>query len=105
MSTLAERNQRFNDGTGAFSWGGYHAGLHPDACVCNLEETGQFAGTPHKHYAEAPHSCARCGHKNCPRYRPIRRETDPRVVSVAEGKARFAPRLIGAETTIDPGLL
>lgn len=106
-ATLAERNRRFNDGTGAFSWNRHHAALHPDACVCNLEETGEFAGTPHKHYDEPPHSCARCGHKRCPAYRPIRGDGDPLIVSVAGGVARHARQpipKIGASSTADESL-
>jgi len=64
---LIDRVRRFRNTTGAFSWGGRHAGLHPDACVCNLEPDA-YPGTPHTHYDDgAPYSCARC---SCTEYRP-----------------------------------
>ena len=55
----AERCQRFNDTTGAFGYwsarGPTPASLHPDRCECQGKDP-----TPHKHYPEAPYSCARC---------------------------------------------
>lgn len=54
--TLAERVRRFHDTTGAL----YGGNTHPDRCVCQRKETGQYAGTPHVHYQEPPFSCARC---------------------------------------------
>jgi hypothetical protein len=60
---IPERLQRFNEGTACLSGGN----SHPDRCVCQTKETGQFAGTPHKHYDEPPYSCARCG---CEAYVP-----------------------------------
>lgn len=52
---------RFNEMTGCISGGD----RHPDRCVCQGSDP-----TPHKHYGEPPHSCARCGHKSCAAYRP-----------------------------------
>lgn len=58
----SERVRRFKNTTGALSWGGRPATLHPDRCVCQDE------AVPHKHYQDDPqHSCARCG---CTSYRP-----------------------------------
>jgi len=64
--SLVERVRRFKNTTGTCSWGGAHAGLHPDACVCNREPDA-YPGTPHTHYDEPPHECARCG---CTAYQP-----------------------------------
>lgn len=63
---VPERLQRFNDGTGCLTGGNQHS----DRCVCQTKETGQFAGTPHKHYDEPPYACARCG---CKAYDPAER--------------------------------
>lgn len=64
---MAERRKtrvrRFNDTTGCSRGGNFH----PDRCVCQTKETGQFADTPHKHYREPPYACARC---HCAAYRP-----------------------------------
>jgi len=64
--SLLERVRRFRNTTGVLSWNGQHAGLHPDACVCNTEPDS-YPGTPHTHYEEPPYSCARC---DCQAYRP-----------------------------------
>ena len=65
--TNTERSRAFNDSTGALSWGRRSANEHPHRCVCQAREMGRYAGTPHKHYAEAPHMCARC---ECRAYEP-----------------------------------
>lgn len=64
---FTQRSHRFDDTTGALSWNYRSASLHPDRCVCQELETGEYAGTPHKHYDEPPHECARC---ECTGYRP-----------------------------------
>jgi hypothetical protein len=60
------RSERFNDTTGAFGYwtanGPTSAAFHPDRCVCQGTDP-----TPHKHYRESPHRCARCS--ACDRYR------------------------------------
>lgn len=56
------RSERFNDTTGAFTWNHRSAQEHPDRCRCQDE------ATPHKHYPEPPHSCARCS--ACSAYSP-----------------------------------
>jgi hypothetical protein len=46
----------------------YGGNSDPNRCVCAEKEKGQYAGTPHTHYAEPPHACARgCG---CKAYEP-----------------------------------
>ena len=60
---IPERLRRFNEETACLVGGNQH----PDRCVCQEKETGQFAGTPHKHYDEPPYECARC---ECKSYRP-----------------------------------
>ncbi len=61
------RVARFNDAVGALgyvsSYGLTGANHHPDRCKCQGSET-----TPHKHYSQPPHSCARC--HPCEAYRP-----------------------------------
>lgn len=52
---------RFNETTGCLSGGD----VHVDRCVCQKDDP-----TPHKHYAEVPYSCARCGHERCAAYTP-----------------------------------
>jgi hypothetical protein len=65
--TNAERIENFHDTTGAFSWGGRPAHLHPHACKCNAKPDN-YPGTPHTHYSEPPHACARC---DCEAYDPL----------------------------------
>lgn len=60
----ATRSKRFNETTGALSGGN----RHPDRCVCQEQENGRYADTPHKHYSEPPYKCARCA--QCTEYRP-----------------------------------
>jgi hypothetical protein len=61
---VPERLQRFNNETACLTGGN----AHPDRCKCQEKETGQFAGTPHKHYDEPPYNCARC---SCRAYEPL----------------------------------
>ena len=68
------RSARFNETTGTHGYMTVHgptgADHHPDRCVCQNETT------PHKHYPEPPHSCARC--LECTAYEPaIGREGRP----------------------------
>lgn len=62
---LRERLQCFNDGTACLSGGN----AHPDRCVCQEKETGQFADTPHKHHGKLPYSS--CGRCKCRAYEPV----------------------------------
>lgn len=49
-------------------WKGLRGGnTDPNRCVCAEQEKGQNACTPHRHYEEAPYSCARC---QCTAYSP-----------------------------------
>lgn len=57
------QSRRFNNTTGAISWGYRSAGLHPDRCICQADDA-----TPHKHYPESPFACARC---ECAFYSPV----------------------------------
>ena len=68
--TVEERMRAFDDETGSL----YGGNRHRDRCVCQREETGTFADTPHKHYAADPplFPCARC---DCSTYRPEVPET------------------------------
>lgn len=65
---LAERSKVFKETTGTFSWNRESAEGHPHRCVC---QHGDW--TPHKHYTDEPHSCARC---DCNEYVPA----DPQCV-------------------------
>ena len=62
-----ERWRRFNETTGACGYAidgkKYGGHQHPDRCKCQGTDT-----TPHKHYSDAPHRCARCG--KCDAYEP-----------------------------------
>jgi thymidylate synthase (FAD) len=55
-----ERINRFRNTTGTFNGGNDH----PDRCVCQRKEVGQFADTPHTHYTDTKR-CARC---HCDKY-------------------------------------
>jgi hypothetical protein len=59
---LRMRVRRFKNTTGALSWNRRSAEFHPDACTCQDE------ATPHTHYTEFPHACARC--LECKAYTP-----------------------------------
>jgi hypothetical protein len=65
--TARERIDRFKQTTGALGYttirGPTGAHVHPDRCVCQGHDT-----TPHQHYRDAPHRCARC--LDCIGYRP-----------------------------------
>lgn len=69
QTPISERSRLFNDTTGALAGGN----RHPHRCVCQTQETGAYADTPHKHYDEAPYDCARC---QCEAYRPAIAEED-----------------------------
>lgn len=62
-ASIEMRSRRFNKTTGSLTWNYRSAAEHPDRCVCQGNET-----TPHKHYLDAPYSCARCS--ECEAYRP-----------------------------------
>lgn len=64
LATLLEEHTtlrvfRFNETSGCI----YGGRSHPDRCKCQGAED-----TPHKHYGEPPHRCARCG--KCDAYAP-----------------------------------
>ena len=75
-AALDERRERFHSTTGAFGYtteaGPTGANSHPDRCKCQGDET-----TPHKHYTDPPHRCARCN--ECSGY-------DPAVPGVGDEK-------------------
>lgn len=58
------RLNRINNEGGALSWCGRSFALHPDRCECQGDDP-----IPHRHYDEAPHSCARC--IECKAYVPV----------------------------------
>jgi putative FmdB family regulatory protein len=70
--SIEERHQFFKNTCGTNGWTsqrGREPGFtHPDRCVCQGSDP-----TPHKHYDEAPFSCARCS--GCKAYRPALRES------------------------------
>jgi hypothetical protein len=70
------RGKFFNDSTGCLSWNYQSASLHPDRCVC------QEGVTPHKHYDEPPHDCARC--LECKGYTPVLSEAEVMWLSALE---------------------
>jgi hypothetical protein len=64
----ADRSKNFNETCGTHGYTnarGMRVGgnEHPDRCVCQGDDT-----TPHKHYRDAPYSCARC--LRCDGYAP-----------------------------------
>jgi putative FmdB family regulatory protein len=65
--SIEERHNFFKNTCGTNGWtsqrGREPGFMHPDRCVCQGDDP-----TPHKHYDEKPHSCARCG--ECRRYKP-----------------------------------
>ena len=66
--TSEERRKRFKRTTGAFGYmtkrGPTGANHHPDRCECQKNDK-----TPHQHYDDPPHSCARC--LECQAYKPV----------------------------------
>lgn len=75
VDSTSTRRERFDSTTGAISWGGRSAMEHPDRCMCQTEST------PHKHYLDPPHACARCA---CSAYTP----EVPASAPEARGEAR-----------------
>jgi hypothetical protein len=77
--SLAERSQRFSGTCGTHGYisklGRTGANLHPDRCVCQGSDP-----TPHKHYREAPHNCARC--TECDAYTPALASKDNPLATV-----------------------
>ena len=63
----------------------YGGDTDPNRCVCAEKEKGPNAGTPHTHYAEPPHACARC---RCKAYDPAVPPVEP--TPAAQG-ARVLP--------------
>jgi hypothetical protein len=71
-----DRLDSFNGSGGALSWCGRSFALHPDRCTCQEDDP-----IPHRHYGQAPYSCARC---KCEAYAPIK--TDAPLSPGREGK-------------------
>ena len=77
----------------------YGGASDPNRCVCAEKETGQYADTPHTHYAEPPHACARC---RCKAYDPAVPPVAPAPVEPECDGSNTCPGCVGDPPVTTP---